>query len=142
MNGASSSTTNPSGVQGLCPDGWHLPSNAEWKELELFIGMDPTIIDNAGWRGNNNEGGKLKTTTLWDSPNAGATNSTNFSGVPGGSRSFSAIEFVNIGILGTWWASTGGTQSHARRLSSDETGVFLSTNMGNDNGFSIRCVKD
>jgi hypothetical protein len=39
MNGTASSTTNPSGVQGVCPDGWHLPSDAEWTELTDYPGF-------------------------------------------------------------------------------------------------------
>ena len=38
MNGAGRSDTNPSGLQGVCPEGWHLPSDAEWKELEMHPG--------------------------------------------------------------------------------------------------------
>jgi uncharacterized protein (TIGR02145 family) len=63
MNGTASSTTNPSGVQGVCPDGWHLPSDAEWTELTDYLGG---AID---------AGGKLKETgtTHWNSPNTSAT---------------------------------------------------------------------
>ncbi len=61
MAGASSSSTNPCGVQGVCPDGWHLPSDAEWIELEMHLGMSQADADNEGWRGTD-EGGKLKET--------------------------------------------------------------------------------
>src|SRR5574344_2484117 len=81
MNGAASSTTNPSGVQGVCPDGWHLPSNAEWTELTDYLG------------GYSVAGGKLKATGtieagtgLWYDRNTGATNETGFTGLPGGYR--------------------------------------------------------
>jgi len=45
INGSPSSCNNPSGVQGVCPTGWHLPSDAEWQELEVYIGMDPYDVE-------------------------------------------------------------------------------------------------
>jgi uncharacterized protein (TIGR02145 family) len=59
MNGVSSSDANPGDVQGVCPDKWHLPSDAEWKDLELYLGMDQIEVDATEWRGTD-EGGKLK----------------------------------------------------------------------------------
>lgn len=74
MNGEESSEDNPSGVQGICPAGWHLPSKAEWTELTDYLG------------GGSVAGGKLKEigTTHWSSPNTGATNETGFTALPGG----------------------------------------------------------
>ncbi|GAG63281.1 unnamed protein product, partial [marine sediment metagenome] len=97
MNGTSSSDNNPSGVQGVCPDGWHLPSDTAWKELEMYLGMSQTDADNEGWRGTD-EGGKLKETDTahWDSPNTGATNSSGFTALPSGYRDNSA-GYNNIG---------------------------------------------
>jgi uncharacterized protein (TIGR02145 family) len=87
MNGAESSDANPSGVQGICPDGWHLPSDAEWKQLEMYLGMSETDVNSTGWRGTV-EGGKLKEagTTHWADPNAGANNESGFTALPGGYR--------------------------------------------------------
>jgi len=68
MNGAASSNNNPSGVQGVCPDGWHIPSDTAWKELEMYLGMSQVEADKTvGWRGTD-EGGKLKEigTIHWD----------------------------------------------------------------------------
>src|SRR4030042_2170348 len=59
MNDAEASDSIPSGVQGVCPDGWHLPSDAEWKELEIYLGMSQVEADGTGW-GGTNEGGKRK----------------------------------------------------------------------------------
>ncbi|MFO7868847.1 MAG: fibrobacter succinogenes major paralogous domain-containing protein, partial [Bacteroidales bacterium] len=50
MNSEASSATNPSGVQGVCPNGWHIPSDAEWKELEMSLGMSAAAADNTGGR--------------------------------------------------------------------------------------------
>jgi len=51
MNGTTSSYGNPSEVQGVCPDGWHLPSDEEWKELEMYLGISPDTVDAIGLRG-------------------------------------------------------------------------------------------
>jgi uncharacterized protein (TIGR02145 family) len=68
MNGESSSNSVPSGVQGVCPDGWHLPSDAEWTVLTDYLGGESVA------------GGKMKEagTVHWNSPNTGATNSSGF----------------------------------------------------------------
>src|SRR5690606_15049986 len=95
MAGSASSTANPSGVQGVCPTGWHLPSDAEWTELSDSLG------------GSSVAGGKLKETgtTHWFSPNTGATNETGFTALPGGYR-FNPGEFKYIKNFGYWWSAT------------------------------------
>ena len=50
-HGGEGSNLNPSGIQGVCPDGWHLPSDSEWKQLEIFLGMNPEDADKEDWRG-------------------------------------------------------------------------------------------
>jgi len=87
MNGASSSNTNPSGVQGVCPSGWHVPADNEWMELEMYLGMSQADAESfAETRGNIS--GKLKETGYahWQSPNSGATNSSGFTAVASGYR--------------------------------------------------------
>ncbi|MEQ9412714.1 MAG: fibrobacter succinogenes major paralogous domain-containing protein, partial [Cyclobacteriaceae bacterium] len=76
MKDATSATANPSGVQGVCPTDWHLPSDAEWTELINYLG-GPSIA-----------GGKLKEAGLlnWLSPNEAATNESHFTALPGGYR--------------------------------------------------------
>lgn len=51
MNGNPGSDENPGGIQGVCPDGWHVPSDSEWKELEMFLGMIEAAADSVGLRG-------------------------------------------------------------------------------------------
>ena len=129
--------------RGVAPVGWHVPSDTEWKQLEIYLGMNPDEADSTGWRGSN-EGGKLKDTgtIYWISPNTGATNETGFSGLPGGSRNWLG-EFSGIGGGARFWSST-------ERLSSDawyRDLAYLRSEIGRSwydqkSGLSIRCVKD
>ena len=143
MNGAESSDANPSGVQGICPDGWHLPSDAEWKQLEMYLGMSETDVNSTGWRGTV-EGGKLKEagTTHWADPNAGANNESGFTALPGGDRDGDGY-FGDIRKYGCWWSSTEYSASNAwsRHLG------YGSSNVGRYDGyksvgFSVRCLRD
>ena len=73
MNGSAPTNANPSGVQGICPKGWHVPSAAEWQQLIVFLGDSTTA------------GGALKAVSpLWAAPNSRATNSSGFTALPGG----------------------------------------------------------
>jgi len=143
MNGASSSDANPSGVQGICPSGWHVPSDAEWKQMEMFLGMSQPEADAFDFRGTN-EGGKLKETCsdLWISPNSGATDSSGFTALPGGKRHGDGA-FGGLGSNGTWWSATEGDASNAwiRNLSYYNAQVFR-YGLGKSNGYSIRCTRD
>ena len=131
MNGATSSTANPSGVQGVCPTGWHLPSDAEWTQLTDYLGGESVA------------GGKLKEidTTHWSSPNTGATNSTGFTALPGGNCCDDGFE--NIGSWGPWWMATELSPATAwyRYVSSNESSVNRDR-VPKGFGFYVRCVKD
>jgi len=141
MNGANSGNANPSGVQGACPDGWHMPSDNEWKQLELTLGMSQADVDAGGWRGTD-QGSKLKEsgTTHWLSPNINATNSTGFTALPGGLRDHFGI-FSDLTIDGNWWSSTqsGGSDSYTRKLNYNHENVMRAI-FYKSYGFSIRCV--
>jgi uncharacterized protein (TIGR02145 family) len=134
MNGAASSTTNPSGVQGVCPAGWHLPSDAEWTELTDYLG------------GTSVAGGKLKETGTahWNSPNTGATNETGFTALPGGTRSLNGY-FFHIGSYGLWWSATepstnpNGAWYRGINYSLSDVGRSVSSK---ETGFSVGCVRD
>ena len=132
MDGEASSTTNPSGIQGVCPAGWHLPSDAEWTKLTNYLG------------GTSVAGGKLKETgtTHWASSNYKATNETGFTALPGGGR-YSSGAFNLIGSRGYWWGATESSAVSAwgRDMSYGYSGV--SRNYGSKEvGFSVRCVRD
>lgn len=79
-----------------------MPSDDEWKELEMYLGMTQAQADATDWRGTN-EGGKMKETGTkhWDSPNTGATNESGFSALPGGYRNYTGF-FSSIITFGMW----------------------------------------
>jgi len=134
----------------VCPDGWHIPSDAEWKTLEGNLGMDPFELIVTDFRGSNaNVGGKLKKvdTSLWTSPNAGATDETGFSGVPGGYYNLDGT-FTGIKSDGVWWSSTPAIPNtnlaYYRKLNYSNRGIYRSMPYGQmaGGGFSVRCLKD
>jgi uncharacterized protein (TIGR02145 family) len=121
------------GHKNVCPAGWHVPTDDEWTTLSFNVGGD------AG------AGGKLKEagTKHWLSPNAGATNESFFSALPGGNRGGYA-DFIGIGASGNFWTSTtyyDTTSSWYRFLSSDNSNVHKAY-IGKVNGLSIRCLKN
>lgn len=128
-------------TRGLCPTGWHVPTDCEWMYLEGSLGMSVADQETAGYRGTT-EGGALKATTNWLSPNTGATNSSGFTGFPGGYRSVNG-PYTNIGYSGGWWSSTEDDSGTAWNR-----GLYYSSSSvgrdGNDKryGFSVRCVRD
>lgn len=126
-----------------CPSGWHLPSDAEWKKLEIYLGMSQAEADGIGLRGTD-EGSKLKETgtTHWNSPNTGATNISGFIALPGGYR-YVFGDFAYFGQHGTWWSSTDYDALNAwyRGLYYYDAGIRRD-NIRNSYGFSVRCVMD
>jgi|JFJP01.1.fsa_nt_gi uncharacterized protein (TIGR02145 family) len=134
--------TTTAGADGICPNGWHLPTDDEWCMLELEV--DPTINCNSiGYRGMDG-GGKLKETgtTHWSSPNTGASNSSGFTALPGGQR-HNVVAFSNFTNLGFWWSSTLTSTTYAwyRYLYYDAASVYRG-NHDKSNGFSVRCLRD
>jgi uncharacterized protein (TIGR02145 family) len=135
---------NPSQVQGACPDAWHLPSDAEWKELEMAIGMSQAQADEINYRGTN-EGSKLKElgTSHWDSPNTGASNESGFTALGSGARLAGNGIFLSLMNSGYFWTSTEKDAARAwyRSLNYSFTAVYRS-DAGKSEGFAVRCVKD
>jgi uncharacterized protein (TIGR02145 family) len=115
----------------LCPAGWHVPSLEEWTTLTDFVGGKTA-------------GGKLKErgNQYWMSPNAGATNETGFTALPGGSRG-SLGSFMDEGLRGYWWSSTDydGTDAWNRAMGYTFSNVTGSSDH-KKSGLSVRCVKD
>jgi uncharacterized protein (TIGR02145 family) len=116
--------------RGLCPTGWHVPSDAEWSTLETYLG------------GSDAAGGKLKSTSGWKTPNTGATNSSGFNAVPGGDR-VNGGTYNYIGNYGSWWSSSelGSGNAWVRGLYYNGSNVYRNYD-GKRVGFSVRCVRD
>lgn len=141
MNGAASSSSNPSGVQGICPSGWHLPSDAEWSQLEIHLGMSISDTSTVGLRGNHALG--LKSTITWDS-NSGTegTNSTGFHALP--ATYYASGSYYGLGQLTYFLSSTevSSTNAWARVLYHDEVSVLRSSDIIKPAGMSCRCIQD
>jgi uncharacterized protein (TIGR02145 family) len=116
--------------EGICPSDWHIPSDDEWTHLTDFLG------------GVSVGGGKMKETGYdhWLSPNTGATNSSDFSGLPGGFRYSGG--FFNIGHYGYWWSSTESGSYSWLRLLSYYYDTVLHGDYSQANGVSARCIRD
>jgi len=130
------------GTGKLCPAGWHVPTDNEFKTLEIYLGMTQAQADGAGFRGND-EGNKLKSTDRWAAGGA-ATNSSGFTALPGGYRAYFDGQFAGLQVYGSFGTSTewsGGTGYMYRQLKNDESRV-LRMNAGKSAGFSVRCVHD
>jgi uncharacterized protein (TIGR02145 family) len=122
--------------RGLCPAGWHVPSDAEWKELEMALGMTQAQANETGDRGTD-QGAQLKM------PSWGGTNSSGFSALPGGLRGDGIGAFDYQGTSGFWWSSSpDGTLAWNRALGSGDSNVSRSDYYFTDDGFSVRCVRD
>ena len=131
--------------RNIAPAGWHVPTDEEWKQLEMYLGMSQSQADDTEWRGID-EGGKLKepqSTTPWNSPNTGATNESGFSGLPGGYRYYGNGIFNNMGYYAAFWSSTEFTSYEAwhRYLYFDSSTIYR-YNYHKSFGFSVRCVRD
>lgn len=139
---------------GISPEGWRVPTDDDWKELEQFLGMNPDTIDLTGWRGTH-EGEKLKspstknTSIFWTiDQSIKNTNESGFSAMPGGFRLFNG-SYGHSGpnstgtSTGFWWSSSvnGNGQVWYRYLDYKYGGVFRFY-APKSSGFSIRCVKD
>jgi len=146
MNGASSSTLSPSGVRGVCPSGWHVPSDAEWTTLVRYI--DPRAVGD--W--DNDAGTILRSTTGWYDDNnyyIPSTDDFGFSALPAGQ----AFGYVNetgfhgsslgVGERGLWWTSTTtGSNSAVNRLMPGVNKYVGRESRSLSEWISLRCVQD
>lgn len=128
MNGMGSSADVPSGVQGVCPSGWHLPSDGEWTILSNELGGD--VVG----------GGKLKT-SAW-----GGGNSSGFSSLPSGYR-FNGGSFGGVGYYAHFWSASeyDGSDAWYRYLYLNYSEFFRNyhnLNFGKNSAFSVRCIQD
>lgn len=126
-----------------CPSGWHLPTDDEWKQLEMAIGMSQSEADDTDWRGTN-EGTKLKTTSGWNNNGSGIDN-FGFSGLPGGELLNGGNGFQGIGYYSLWWSATERSTSESawyRSMQHNRTNINRYGHINGGNGMSVRCVKE
>lgn len=117
---------------GICPSGWHIPTNQEFYQLAAALGG----VDAAG--------GKMKTTSGWNAPNTGASNLSQFTAVPSGLRSYSTGNFNHLNSGGFWWTSDEfqtGELGGVFYVESISASLIASYAFKLD-GLSIRCLKD
>jgi uncharacterized protein (TIGR02145 family) len=129
--------------RGLTPEGWHVPTDEEWKQLEMYLGMSQAEADAVDWRGTD-EGGKLKDygIALWRSPNTGATNERGFTVLPGGHRTGNGY-FTTINYGAFFWSSTMVDINQAwQRFFANNHGDLYRSGYDMRCGKSIRCIKD
>ena len=126
-----------------CPDGWHLPSEEEWRILERYLGMTQKEIEIMYMRGDE-FGTKLKRKNEWEVESNGNSdyNISGFDALPGGYRLFIDGSFVDKGTRGSWWSSTpDGVYAMRRSLFLNKNGIDRDA-ATRTNGFSVRCIKD
>jgi uncharacterized protein (TIGR02145 family) len=119
-------------ARNLAPQGWHVPTDADWTILMNYLG------------GEFGADVKLKEKGLahWHYPNSGTTNETGFTALPAGYRGYGGT-FYNLGNVETWWSTTdnNGVDAWDRYISYDVSAVSRLHENGS-NGFSVRCVKN
>ena len=124
-------------IRGICPVGWHVPSDDEYTVLTDFLGGESVA------------GGKMKEAGLehWnydsDQISLEATNESGFTGLPAGHRNTNSGDYIYMGFYGYFWSSTenGSDLAWRRYLFHYSSGVARDT-FGKPNGFSIRCLRD
>lgn len=128
-----------------CPPGWHLPSDEEWKELEMWLGMPGDSVDFTGWRGET-VGSSMKEPgfRLWyDVMNTNSTNESGFTIRPSGELDINAMSFTQAGTLGEYWTSTQEGENVWIRACNAQRGKVLRYQIDKSKfACSIRCVKD
>ncbi len=129
----------------LCPSGWHVPTDEEWKTLEMELGMSQIEADSLGYRGTN-EGSKLAgNAALWNDgslENDSEFGSSGFTALPGGRRDFNGT-FDRLGLSGNWWSATEYRHNLARyRYMFYNYSYVRREGYLEETGFSVRCLKD
>jgi uncharacterized protein (TIGR02145 family)/uncharacterized repeat protein (TIGR02543 family) len=133
LGGTKSSSTNPSGIQGVCPEEWHIPSDAEWTALVTYVG------------GLSTAGTKLKSSQYWISYSGvpAGTDEYEFSALPGGGG-YSGGSFKYVNDLGHWWSATESSttgKAWLRRMNYNSEKVDRFDD-SKTYPLSVRCVQD
>ena len=150
MNGSASSEANPSGVQGICPDGWHVPSDAEWTQLENYVSSQSQYVcgsstskiakalaSEVGWYNN------TENCAVGDNPST--NNATGFSARPAG-HYYGSYGYFGYGA--NFWSATQNDSYYAYNRGLDYNNGSVSRSNDSKNGgykvdgYSVRCVRD
>ncbi len=128
-------------TRNIAPEGWHVPTDEEFKELEMVLGLSQNEADDKGWRGTD-EGSQLKAASGWNNDGNG-TNISGFSALPNGYRYGFTGEFGNIGSDGYCWTASpsGSLYGWFRNLSSSTSQIRRSSS-NRQSGYGVRCVRD
>jgi uncharacterized protein (TIGR02145 family) len=126
-------------TEGICPSGWHIPSDGEWQTMEVSLGMSESEASSTSFRGAP-VGDYLKSTSGWNYDGNG-TNSSGFNGLPAGYADTDGF-YVN-GKFAYWWSSSasGSSGTWQRFLYGDSVSVFRVNDVGRF-GLSARCARD
>ena len=132
MANSASSSADPSGIQGVCPPDWHLPSDAEWTALTNYVESEGGCSDCAGTR--------LKAKSGWSNDNG--TDNHGFSALPGGGGN-SDGSFYDVGSYGSWWTSSEYSSdiAYSRFMSYFNDHVHRYNNF-KTSLLSVRCLQD
>jgi len=133
-------------ARGICPEGFHVPTDEEWIELEMELGMSWEEAHDTGWRGTDQGSQLAGNADLWysgqlvDNP---AFGSSDFTALPGGYRHGNNGSYNLMGSLGYFWSSSEGGSNTAwlRLLGYSPSGVYRDDS-SRRHGFSVRCVGD
>jgi uncharacterized protein (TIGR02145 family) len=131
-------------TKNVCPTGWHVPTDAEWKALEMYLGMTQTQADAELWRGTNQGSILSGTASLWQAGNLknnAQFGTSGFNAIPAGFRYISGV-YGYLGLASFFWTSTNTDTSNANVRNLDwEHSDVLRYNDFKTGGRSIRCVK-
>ena len=129
-------------LRGLCPSGWHVPTDGEWMMLEMELGMTIAQAYSESERGTD-QGTQLKSSAS-DTPNWNGTNVVGFSALPGGWRDHIGFYNISGGSNAMWWSASLSDMStpYYRLLDSGMSGVERFDYSLQSMGLSVRCVRD
>lgn len=144
MHGSSQSNESPSGVQGICPDGWHVPSNAEWKTMTRFVENNEEYMEYSG-----SVAKALAAGAGWDTCRIYLTpghrlrdnDATGFAALPAGNYVFG--NYNDLGYYAYFWTTMRNSENFgAGRAIGYDTKKADATECSLFYGLSVRCVKD
>lgn len=144
--GTVGSNSVPSGIQGPCPSGWHLPSDKEWQTMEIALGMTKSEADSTGYRKSARVDTQIRSVDGWR-PGSEGDGFLGFDIRPVGGRGFSKDKFEELGTQALFWTSTGAINRAVQRILSSpgvplqEVGVLRGA-AKTGFGFSIRCIRN